>query len=118
MSLVLHYMFNEIVNGKIPDVSGNGNDFTIETDNNCYLVDNNDTNNTTKYSKCLYSSNGSIGILNKKEYFISETTGTVSLFIKNDDNDYSNLLYTYSNPYEFGISGIPLATRPGLESAF
>lgn len=118
MSLVVHYMFNEIVNGKIPDVSGNGNDFTIDVSNECYLVDNIDTKNT-KYSKCLYSVNGSIGVLNKEEYFISRKTGTVSLFVKNDDNDYSNLLYTYSNPNGFGIP-TPLALEPniGFESAF
>ena len=121
MSLVVHYMFNEIVNGKIPDVSGNGNDFPISDSSECYLVDNIDTKNTTKYSKCLYSANGLIGVLNKKEYFISEKTGTVSLFVKNDDNDYSNLLYTYSNPNGFGIPTL-LVTRPepnvGVESAF
>ena len=117
MSLVVHYMFNEIVNGKIPDVSGNGNDITIDTSSECYLVDNIDTKNTTKYSKCLYSANGPIGVLNKKEYFISEKTGTVSLFVKNDDNDYSNLLYTYSNPNGFGIPTL-LAARPGYRSAF
>lgn len=115
MSLVMHYMFNEIVNGKIPDVSGNGNDFTIDT-NRTYLVDNIDTKNP-KYSKCLYSVNGPIAILNKKEYFISEKTGTVSLFVKNDDNDYSNLLYTYSAQEGQQIA-TPFASRPGFQSAF
>ena len=123
MSLVVHYMFNEIVNGKIPDVSGNGNDITIDTNSKCYLVDNIDTKNT-KYSKCLYSVNGSIGKLSKEEYFISEKTGTVSLFVKNDDNDYSNLLYTYPRTKRSEIS-TPLVTKPRpdqvikpLESAF
>lgn len=119
MSLVMHYMFNEIVNGKIPDVSGNGNDLTIDTNSKC-LVDNIDTKNT-KYSKCLYSIDGPIGVLNKKEYFISEKTGTVSLFVKNDDNDYSNLLYTYSRTKRSEITTLvakPHPTFKPLESAF
>ena len=101
MSLVVHYMFNEIVNGKIPDVSGNGNDLTIT--GKCSLVNNKDTENAANYSKCIYSADGPVGKIEKNGTLISGTSGTVSFFVKNDDNDYSNLLYTT----EYSIDRMP-----------
>ena len=65
MSLVVHYMFNEIVNGKIPDVSGNGNDFPISASSECYLVD----NIVDPKTKEIYSENSYIMLYSDKKVF-------------------------------------------------